>query len=113
LYKVEPSFAVFSRNLFAKDHVRFSLADEPMEGRPQVPLISKPLAFACRAERLAWARSGPGRPCVFPSGLSQGEAPPPDSGEEVALSKSVKVIWRNILDTPIIYDPRRNQVTLD
>jgi hypothetical protein len=52
LYKVEPTEAVFACNLFTKDNVRAALADEVVEGWPQVPLIIKPCSFACRAERL-------------------------------------------------------------
>ena len=51
LYKVEPSKAVLARNLFTKDDWRAALADEVVEGGPEVPLVSKPAAFACRAER--------------------------------------------------------------
>jgi hypothetical protein len=54
-YKVEPSEAVFACNLLTKDNVRSALADEVVEGWPQVPLIIKPCSFACRAERLARA----------------------------------------------------------
>jgi hypothetical protein len=52
VYKVEPTEAVFRRNLFTKDDWRLALADEVMERWPQVPLIIKPCSFACRAERL-------------------------------------------------------------
>jgi hypothetical protein len=52
-YKVEPSKAVFRCNLLAKDEFRAALFDEPVERGPQVPLVIKPAAFACRAERLA------------------------------------------------------------
>jgi hypothetical protein len=65
-YKVEPSESVFSRNLLPKDALRAALADEPVEGGPQVPLVIKPRSFACRAERLAWAASGPDGPVVRP-----------------------------------------------
>jgi hypothetical protein len=68
LYKVEPLQAVFTCNLLAKDDWRSALADEPVERRPKVPLISKPCAFACRAERLAWAGTRPDRAVVGPSG---------------------------------------------
>jgi len=54
-YKVEPSEAVLARNLLSNDVLRATLADEPMERGPQVPLVSKPAAFACRAERLTRA----------------------------------------------------------
>lgn len=55
LYKVEPSEPVSACNLFAKDDWRAALLDEIVEVGPQVPLVSKPAAFTCRAERLAGA----------------------------------------------------------
>jgi len=71
-YKVEPSEAVFTRNLFSKDDWRPALADEMQERWPYMPLVRKPLSFACRAERLAWAGAGPHWSIVWPSSLSQG-----------------------------------------
>jgi hypothetical protein len=56
-----------------------------------MPLISKPCAFACRAERLAWAGSGPYFPVVRPTGQSQGIGPSSDTGEEMALGEAFKV----------------------
>jgi hypothetical protein len=53
--KVEPLEAIRRRNLFAKDALRSALADEMVCRRPKVPLVSKPAAAACRAERLAGA----------------------------------------------------------
>jgi hypothetical protein len=92
-YKVEPSKAVFRCNLLAKDEFRAALFDKPVEGRPEVPLVIKPAAFACRAERLAGTGASPDRSVVGPPRLSQGEAPDADSGEEMALNKSGKVAW--------------------
>jgi hypothetical protein len=101
-YKIEPSKAVFSCNLLPKDADRSALLNEPVEGRPQVPLISKPDAFACRAERLAWAGSGPDGTVVGPSCLAQGVGPHANSGEEVALSVSIKFTWYNIFYAPLV-----------
>jgi hypothetical protein len=109
LYKVDPSVCALSRNLLSKDDCRAALRDEPVEGGPQVPLVSKPISFACRAERLAWAGSGPDRTVVGPSRETQGEAPHADSGEEVALIKSSKFIWPNIFDAPFVDLARRDQ----
>jgi hypothetical protein len=101
-HKVEPSPASRAFNLFSKDKVRATLADEPVEGWPKVPLVSKPAAFACRAERLAWARSGPERTIGGDASLSQGKGPSADSGKEVALSKSSKFVWRNVFYAPLV-----------
>jgi hypothetical protein len=69
-HKVEPSHASRAFNLFSKDEVRAALADEPVEGWPKVPLVIKPAAFACRAERLAGTRPGPERTVGGDAGLS-------------------------------------------
>jgi hypothetical protein len=54
-YKVEPVEAILRRDLFAKDDIRAADVDEMVPGRPEVPLVIKPAAFARRAERLARA----------------------------------------------------------
>jgi hypothetical protein len=48
LNKVEPSEASLGRNLLSKDHARSALADEPEPSGPEVALVVKPAAFACR-----------------------------------------------------------------
>jgi hypothetical protein len=55
LYKVDPCKAIFARNLLAKNICRAALSNEVEPCGPEVPLVSKPAAFACRAERLAGA----------------------------------------------------------
>ena len=69
-----------------------------------MPLVSKPSAFACRAERLAWAGSGPDGSVVGPAGVAQSVAPDADAGEEMALREASKISGRNILDTPCVND---------
>jgi hypothetical protein len=93
VYKVDPSVCVFACNLLTKDDVRLALLDEMVEGRPQVPLVSKPIAFACRAERLAGATSSPDGSIIWPSCAAQRVRPDSNSGEEVALGESSKLIW--------------------
>lgn len=102
LYKVEPSEAVTACNLFSKDDWRSALTDEMEERGPQMPLVSKPAAFACRAERLAGAGTSPDGSVIRPSGATQCVAPDSDAGEKMALFKPGKVIWTNILNTPFI-----------
>lgn len=102
LYKVEPSEAVLARNLFAKDDARPELCDEVVEGWPKVPLVSKPAAFACRAERLAGAASGPDGAIVGPSGATERMAPDADAGEEMALRVPAQLVGSNILDAPFV-----------
>lgn len=64
--KVEPTEAILARNLLSKDDWRSALADEVEPRGPQMPLVSKPIAFACRAERLAGARACPNWAIVRP-----------------------------------------------
>jgi hypothetical protein len=100
-YKIEPRQS--AGNLFAKDDVRAALCDEPVEGGPEVPLISKPRAFACRAERLAGAGARPDGTVIGPSSTPQREAPSADAGEEVALGIRAEVIRCDIFDAAFVY----------
>jgi hypothetical protein len=113
VYKVEPTEAVLARNLLAKDDWRAALADEVEEGRPEVPLVSEPCAFACRAERLARATACPDRAVIGPSGAAQGVGPDANACEEVALSKPGKVSWNDILDAPLVHLARRDVPAAD
>jgi hypothetical protein len=113
VYKVDPSVCVLARNLLSKDFCRTALADEVIEGWPQVPLVSKPSAFACRAERLARTGTGPNRSIVRPAGASKRIRPDADSGKEMALGVSAQVVWSNILNAPFIYVTWRNVASGD
>lgn len=68
-----------------------------------MPLVSKPSAFACRAERLAGATSCPNWLIIRPSRLSQGVGPDADTGEEVALCETSQVVWTDIFNAPFVY----------
>src|SRR3954471_12390147 len=83
LNKVEPAICNRCFNLFTKEDWRLALGDEMEPRRPKVPLVSSPFSFACRAERLARATSGPDWSVVWPSGASQSVAPNSDPGKEV------------------------------
>jgi hypothetical protein len=63
-----------------------------------MPLVINPASLACRAERLAWAASGPDWPVIRPPCLSQGMGPDSNTGEEVALVVHHKLAWYDILD---------------
>lgn len=78
-----------------------------------MPLVSKPIAFACRAERLTRAAGSPDWPVVWPSGAAQGVAPDADAGEEMALSESFKVVGSYIFDAPFVYDAGRDVAGFD
>jgi hypothetical protein len=108
VYKVDPRVAVFACNLLSNDDCRRTLFDEVVEGWPQVPLVIKPSAFACRAERLARTGTSPNRSVVAPAGLSEGVAPHANACEKVALGESAQVAWVNIFYAPFIHNAGRN-----
>jgi hypothetical protein len=68
-----------------------------------VPLVSKPLSLACRAERLAGAASGPDWFVVGPPGEPEGVGPAADPSEEVALGVAPKLVWSDIPDVSLIH----------
>jgi hypothetical protein len=105
LYNVEPHECSWARNLLSKYDWRSALADEVVERWPQVPLVSKPSAFACRAERLAWAGAGPHRAVSWPTGKVECVSPTADAGEEVVLGVSLEVAWSDIFDAPVVNVP--------
>ena len=81
-----------------------------------MPLVSKPISFACRAERLTGARACPNALIVSPSRPPQSEGPYPDSGKEMTLRKSSNIVWSHIFNTPFVNNsgrdmPRFNQVS--
>lgn len=113
LYKVDPRACVLARNLFSKDCCRFSLLDEPMEVRPQVPLVSKPSSLACLGERLARTGTGPNRSIIWPACSAQGIGPNTNTGEEVALGVGLEVVGVNIFNAPFINITRCNVARSD
>jgi hypothetical protein len=68
VYKVDPRLCRLARNLLSKNVCRAALFNEVVEGGPEVPLVSKPNSFACRAERLARTGTGPNRSVIWPAG---------------------------------------------
>jgi hypothetical protein len=113
LYKVEPRLCSLACNLLSNDDCRLALLDEPMEVWPEVPLVIKPSARACHAERLAGATSCPDRPTIRPSGAAQSQRPDSDPGEKVTLRESLQVVRCDIFNTPFIHDPGRNVTAFD
>jgi hypothetical protein len=90
------------RNLLSKYDCRLSLRDEMEPSRPEMPLVLKPSALACDAERLARARTSPNGSIVRPSGKTKGVAPDADSCEKMALRVSAELVGSDILDTPLV-----------
>nr|WP_236672118.1 hypothetical protein [Croceicoccus sp. YJ47] len=112
-YSIEPYAPVLARNLLSKDACRTALVDEPEPVRPKVPLVSNPFSCACRAERLAWAGSGPDGAVVAPSCASKGVGPYADSSEEMALNKSGEVVRSYVTNIPFIDDAGGNVASGD
>jgi hypothetical protein len=104
LYKVEPRPDIAARNLLSIDDWRPALLDEPVEGWPEVPLVSKPSSFACRAERLARTGTGPNRSVVCPASTAESQAPDADAGEEMALGELAQVCGAHVLDAAGVDD---------
>jgi hypothetical protein len=69
-----------------------------------VPLVIKPIAFACRAERLARATASPDGAITRPSGKVEGECPATEAREEVALGIPGKIIWGDFFDAPRVHE---------
>jgi hypothetical protein len=63
-----------------------------------MPLVSKSKLAACRAERLAGARTAPNWAVVRPPNASQGVGPDSDAGEEMALVELGKVVGLYVKD---------------
>jgi hypothetical protein len=106
---VEPPEPNRRRNLLPKERWRLALLDEAEQFRPQVPRVIESAARSGIAEGLAWAAAGPDWLVIGPSGETQRSAPSTDPRKEVALVESVKVVWRHLLDAPLIDHPRRYQ----
>jgi len=73
-----------------------------------MPGVIKSSLATCEGEGLAWAASSPELAVIWPSRKTGGEAPSTDAGEEVALSKSMKVIWLDIDNAPLVNFARRD-----
>jgi hypothetical protein len=113
VYKVDPRIAVLACNLLSNDDCRLALADEVMEGWPQVPLVIKPSSFACRAERLARTGTSPNRSVVCPSCGSHGMGPDANAGEKVALREAAQVAGVYIFDASLINASWRDMAGFD
>jgi hypothetical protein len=108
LYSIEPPVPNRFFNLFTKNNVRATLANEAEEGWPEVAFVGLGFLLARCREGLAGAGTSPYGACAIPAGEVEGKGPSPDSGEEVALSKSSKVGWLYFRDTAIINNPLWN-----
>jgi hypothetical protein len=100
--KVEPTVANCCRNLLSKDNLRAALSDEVEPRRPEMPLVCKPSALTCRAERLARAATSPNGSIVRPSGKTKGVAPDSDASEVMALGVAAYVVRGNVFDASLV-----------
>jgi hypothetical protein len=102
---IDPSEANRSRNLFAKDCVRATLADEPKPLRPQMPCVSTAALSAGITEGLAGTGAGPNRSSCRPSGEGEGVVPSGNTGEEMAAAIPGNVICIEVADIAVIHVP--------
>lgn len=82
-YKIEPRPASRACNLFAKDALRATLADEPEELRPQVSLVIESAVESGDAERLAGTATGPRAFVIGDTREPQRIRPTADPSEEM------------------------------
>jgi len=113
LNNVEPSEAVFACNLLAKADVRATLADETEELGPEMSSVIGTASFTGGGEGLTGAGAGPNRSIITPSCASEGVAPDPDSGEEMALGVTPKIRRLNIDNGSFIHIPWGDMPLLD
>ena len=106
-YSVELSEPNRSRNLFAKDCVRATLADEPKPRRPKMSLVSAAALLSGGGEGLAGTGAGPNRSSWIPSGKLEGVSPAADPGEEMAVAVAGKSVGSDIEDAALIDFPLR------
>lgn len=111
--KVEPNLASLAGNLLAKDRCRLFDSDEMVPVWPEVPLVSKPAAFARRGERLARTRASPYFSISGKIGKRESVGPAADAGEEVALPVGFEIVGGNVENGACIYITVRDELSSD
>lgn len=106
--KVEPSVAVFSASLLAKDHDGSSRGNEPKELGPEMPLVLERFAPAGDREGLAGTGARPDGSVVSPSGLPKRIRPDPYPGEKVTLCIAVEISRLHVPDRSLVHMPGCN-----
>jgi hypothetical protein len=107
---MEPFTSTSARNLLSNNDWRATLFDEMVKNGPEVPLVIKPATFACRAERLTWAGTGPN--LSTPLLDSEGGIPDTDAGEEMDTVVSIEIGGRDVENRFVIYDPRSYEASI-
>jgi hypothetical protein len=110
-YSIEPAQSVSAANLFPKEAVRATLADEGKPCRPEMAFVRFSRSLARCREGLAGARACPNRPICWPAGELQGVVPSSDSGEEMAAGKAFEVFCFDIDNAPFVNGPWSNKVS--
>ena len=73
-----------------------------------MPLVVKPSAFTCRAERLARARASPHGSITRPSGKVKGVSPAAEASEKMTLGIAGEFVGSDIFNAPRVDDAARN-----
>src|SRR5690606_4634523 len=104
LNKIPPLKGILACNLLANDDWRAALTDEVVPCGPQMPLVVKPSAFACRGERLARTAASPNSLVISPTSLAKCKRPDSDSSKEVALGELSQVRGSDIHNAAPVND---------
>jgi hypothetical protein len=99
---IEPPEPNRSLDLFAKDSVRATLADEPKPCRPEMSVVSASALFAGAGEGLTGATTCPNRSSVIPSGEAQRVGPAAKAAKEMALPVAGEVVGLEIEDGALV-----------
>jgi hypothetical protein len=108
-HKIEPAVPNRCFNLLSKHDCRTPLGDKSKEVGPEVAGVVDALLLARRREALAGTGASPDGSIVGPPGLTQGETPSADPGEEVALHEAVKIDPSDVSDAAFVDDTIGNQ----
>jgi hypothetical protein len=108
---VQPSKGNRRSNVFSKDSVRATLADEARPYRPEVARVGFAFLTAGLAEGLAGATSGPNRLIVWYSRESKSVGPAGNACKEVALGEAFEVDRFDILNIPFVHFTGRNMAS--
>jgi len=100
VYSVEPSKAVWARNLLSNEARRAALANEAERIGPEVTSVISSFAATSRAEGLTGAGGAPNRKLVWISGHAERVTPDRDSSEEVDLS-AAELVRLNFRDAAL------------
>ena len=108
--KIEPAVANGPGDLLSKQKAGAAGRDKPVPVGPEMSFIVEGPALAGVAERLARARARPHGETIGHARHAQGERPPADAGEEVALCVGTKIVRVYLFYAAFVHVARSNVV---